>query len=191
MEYFTSIEALTTPTAAPAQWGAEPDEIFGLGNKKRKAERKLRKAEKALAHGRYKKAERKLGKAIKKGAQVAENQRGALLSQIKGTEEHLNLANEAKDKFINAASPQPTLLPGVTKMDSSTLANAPSVEGSGLAMPLGGGSSEIGMGNISQPKAPDTGIPVVVHNKKPNYLLIAVVVFVLIGGFLFLLKHKK
>lgn len=179
--YFGTIEDLQNPNPI------SPDYILGLGNKRKKAEKKLKKAEKALRQGRTQKAERKLGKAIKKGGQVADSKRGNLAFKIKDVSDKILAENETKDKFIEDVSPQPipTKIADIKKIDPSTIESAPAIDNS---MPIASsGQNPINDdGTISGEVLPD----VVVTNKKTNWLMVAVVIFAIVGIVLFL-KRKK
>jgi hypothetical protein len=178
-----------------------PDSILGLGNKKKKAEKKLKKAEKALAQGNTKKAERKIDKAIKKGAQVADKNRGELAAQIKVTQEKVDAENATKAAFKESVQRPPKLVEEIQPMDPITLPDSPDVPGSGLTTPIsGGGGGDMGgsyeyetQGGEMVEEQPIEGgelPPVVITNKKTNWLIVAAVVFALVGIFLYLKKRK-
>jgi hypothetical protein len=191
---FDSVEALTSSN------NIAPDYIFGLGNKKKKAEKKLAKAEKALEKGNVKKAQRKIDKAIKKGAQVASDKVGDLAQQINAEQTKLDSEVEKKAEFKRASKPKQSI--AILPIEPSVLQDSPSIPGSGISQPIdsGGNVSGGGSGGGEMSAAPDPGEPepkdggtmpeVVIKNKTTNPLLVAIGIFVLIGIVLYL-KRKK
>lgn len=188
---------------------SECDSILGLGNKKKKAEKKIRKAEKALKKGNVAKAQRKLDKAIQKGAKATDLEQAGLLPKIQSEQNKINAADKNTTDFVSAASanssnnvPNPTPLPSPVPIDPNTKADAPYTQGSGDMSTLAAQSS--GGGDISEmpidqpaddPIQDDgeTGIPVTVQNETKKFPI--AIVLVAIAGVIFAViyftkKHK-
>jgi hypothetical protein len=199
-EAFSSVEALRDATPDLSKFSS--DSIMGLGNKKKKAEKKLAKAEKALAHGNTAKAQKKIDKAAKKIGKeekrdTTETQQ-RLLADQQAVTSGLNAKNDTLSK-VETAKKLDTPMP----IDPSTLQDSPNISGSGLSMPLGSGGSGGGGDMLEQqgtgePSAdgttpqPDgnTMDNVTITNRKYNPLLIGAVIFAIIGIILFLTRKK-
>lgn len=122
------------------------DNIFGLGNKQKKAERKLRHAEKQLAKGHTRKAERKIRKAE------------GLLNQVQsGVDSHTPAidALRAKSQSITASTN-----PAITESMSTDAGQIGSQGGTPTqyANSGGGGGGDIGGGSMDAGYTPETNL---------------------------------
>lgn len=177
----------------------EPDSIFGLGNKKKQAERKLKRAEKKLAKGKTKRAGKLIYKAsnilgkIQQGNVGLLQQKQALQNiatqqgQLKTEDQKLAEINQANDTNALMNNLQ---MPSYSQSDATPMA----MGGGGMvtenvdATPEPMTMNDEPTGNLAQEK---TLSNVNITSKKTNWVLIGVVILAAIIAIVFLPKLLK
>jgi len=162
------------------------DSLFGLGNQKKRAERKIKKAEKKLEKGKTKKAERKLEKGTSILGKIQEQQ-----SKLISAKQQIGDVNQTKD-YIKSFVPAQTESMQTTAGQIGTEAGA-TVVPSDLAYKqyLQGSAGDItasgGGGSMSDLESTTGGIEtsteaapkelqgVTVTAKKTNWIMIAAI----------------
>lgn len=176
----------------------EPDNF--LVNKKKKAERQLRKAEAAISSGNTRKGQRILNRAQKNIGKYKKGDTSVLQAQLLDDQKKLTSVNDTTAANLQAVDrTKQSQLSAPKLIDPVTQSDAPQVQGSGATMTASGGGGGGGGEMAATPDqtatdktATDGGTmePVTVTNKKTNPLFIALAAFVLIG-IVFFLKRKK
>jgi hypothetical protein len=183
------------------------DNIFGLGNKQKKAERKLAKAEKKLAKGNVKAATRKIAKA--------EKLLGKVETGVSAKQPAIDAARLRSSAITNATNPAQTenlsTDAGQIGMQGGTPIMQPSqVGGGGGGGDMGGGSMDMGYSpetNLANPTAENTtpsdeptgdlatvkdlqGVTVTA-GKKNNLMLLIIIGALLLLAIWYFSKHKS
>jgi hypothetical protein len=183
------------------------DNFLGIGkrNKEKKAEKKIKKAEKQLEKGHIKAAERKLAKGTKLLNQVQKAQGGILAGANKIAD--INQTKDVINATLTAATESPNTAPGQIGSESGATTMPSNVA---QQQTIGGSAGDISStgsgGAIEDTDIPDgtttTGLStpdnpvelggVTVSAGKTNWILIGVIIVVAIAVVIFIAKsHKK
>jgi hypothetical protein len=188
------------------------DYIFGLGNKAKKAEKKIKKAEKALDKGNVKKAERKLDKAEKKISKSGAPMDEALTNKLLAADADVTAYKQQQDELSKLRNP----VVSVTNQQQNNGGGYiepldPIAQGAGASIPGSGSLNQSGGGDISggeltgeelasslnqseqptQDVTSDEPQPADETTKSKNTgLIIIVVLAVIIGAYFYFKKHK-
>lgn len=213
--FFNDADEFDDKDVIPAIYPKNPyddegaDNIFGLGNKQKKAERKLRHAEKQLAKGHTRKAQRKIRKAESLLSQVqsgVDSNNPAIDALRKQSQSITSATNPIHTEDMNTDAGQIGSQSG-----TPTQYAQPSVGGGGGGGDIGGGSMDTGyepQTNLAEPTAENNtgasdeptgdlakvkdleGVTVTATKKDKTLMLIIIGALVLLAVWYFSKKGK-
>ena len=183
----------------------EPDELFGLGNKKKQAERKLAKAERKLAKGKTKAAARLTKQADKRLSRISTGLQKALgtkqtLAEVNQTQANLNTMNTQANESMNTAPGQigETAMPPTVSAQQAQTSQIPiSGGGGGADLPYPDSTAEMTDSpyynqaqeqNTQGEQTPQQPTPT---SKGKNIILICAVIVIVIAAIIYFSKHNK
>lgn len=181
------------------------DSLFGLGNQQKRAERKIKKAEKKLAKGKIKKAEKKLSKgtAILNKLQATQQKTIAAKQQVgdvNATKDYIKAFVPAQTESMQTTAGQIGGEAGATVVPSD-LAQKQTLGGSAGDITYSGGGGSMddlsstltgGEGETSTIDNPKELSGVTVTAKKPNWILYAgIAIAVIVVIFVIAKMNKK